>query len=454
MIRWVESDEIRLKYVQMISDLFHSRYSVYGVVFDIVRDVNNMALIQNASLYDEMVKKGQKQTFSQELSAHYILFNPGDLGIIRRIFAVMGLYPVGFYNLDLNGKSLASTLFKPLNKIALKQQPFRITVSLANQSFDNECEQHNVPKNRLDLSEKFLGLLQKFEKYSALNELDVHYFIQELQENLHKPDYDMQCCEQRPFRSSMNQIRESIMIRSTSLACLNLPKVIEELKHFDLYAIDDLDGPSDRKHPLLFNKMNINLRSKHPDHQKSDSDNQNIPVFTIQLEQRGLALTAKGHQFFKSILSNLKSRLEPRTRLSLVQKRKLMNQVFKRFPDSSYSLYRKGLAYFTFSVNPEIEIIDDRYWTEEDLPRLIRSKRILLTPLIFEDIYSSYSVHASSSFDFVEEKKSFEAYLGTCIHDEMRYYVLCQEQSLQTCLAILNSKVILDMAFHESSALR
>ena len=51
-----------------------------------------------------------------------------ELVAIRRVFAVMGMYPVGYYDLSVAGIPVHSTAFQPIK--ALRRSPFRVFTSL------------------------------------------------------------------------------------------------------------------------------------------------------------------------------------------------------------------------------------------------------------------------------------------------------------------------------------
>ncbi len=53
------------------------------------------------------------------------------LSMMRRVFAVMGMFPVGYYDLSEAGVPVHSTAFRPVGDAALKRNPFRVFTSLA-----------------------------------------------------------------------------------------------------------------------------------------------------------------------------------------------------------------------------------------------------------------------------------------------------------------------------------
>lgn len=50
--------------------------------------------------------------------------------MLRQVFAIMGMYPVGYYDLSQAGVPVHSTAFRPLEDEALHTKPFRLFTSL------------------------------------------------------------------------------------------------------------------------------------------------------------------------------------------------------------------------------------------------------------------------------------------------------------------------------------
>ena len=58
------------------------------------------------------------------------LGTPEELSTIRRLFMVMGMVPVGYYDLSVSGIPVHSTAFRPTSEEALRRNPFRVFTSL------------------------------------------------------------------------------------------------------------------------------------------------------------------------------------------------------------------------------------------------------------------------------------------------------------------------------------
>lgn len=65
---------------------------------------------------------------------------PEELYNIRRLFAVMGMHPVGYYDLSAAGVPVHSTAFRSLDDYSLNQSPFRVFTSLLRLELLNDKE--------------------------------------------------------------------------------------------------------------------------------------------------------------------------------------------------------------------------------------------------------------------------------------------------------------------------
>ncbi|MDK7084225.1 DUF1338 family protein, partial [Pseudoglutamicibacter cumminsii] len=53
-----------------------------------------------------------------------------ELATLRRMFAIMGMYPVSYYDLSQAGVPVHSTAFRPIDAASLARNPFRVFTSL------------------------------------------------------------------------------------------------------------------------------------------------------------------------------------------------------------------------------------------------------------------------------------------------------------------------------------
>lgn len=55
---------------------------------------------------------------------------PDELRMLKRLFALMGMFPVGYYDLSTSGLPVHATAFRPIKQESLDKNPFRLFTSL------------------------------------------------------------------------------------------------------------------------------------------------------------------------------------------------------------------------------------------------------------------------------------------------------------------------------------
>lgn len=124
----IPSSQIRAQFSRALSDMYRAEVPKYGALVDLVSDVNANVL---ASLDSDpsgiAMPDGRIEV---ERHGAIRVGTPTELGMIRRLFAVMGMFPVGYYDLAAAGVPVHSTAFRPLDAAGLAENPFRVFTSL------------------------------------------------------------------------------------------------------------------------------------------------------------------------------------------------------------------------------------------------------------------------------------------------------------------------------------
>ncbi len=110
-----------------MSDMYKKEVPLYGDLLDIVRDINREYMEQHPGLEDEL---GNLDRVSEERHGAIRLGKPEELAMMARLFEVMGMYPVGYYDLSVANLPVHSTAFRPVDKEELAKNPFRVFTSL------------------------------------------------------------------------------------------------------------------------------------------------------------------------------------------------------------------------------------------------------------------------------------------------------------------------------------
>jgi uncharacterized glyoxalase superfamily metalloenzyme YdcJ len=129
-MKHVNPDDIRTLFSRAMSDMYRAEAPQYGALLELVADVNDETLRRDPDLKASLERAGELDRLSVERHGAIRLGTAQELVAIRRVFAVMGMHPVGHYDLSVAGIPVHSTAFRPINDEALRRNPFRVFTSL------------------------------------------------------------------------------------------------------------------------------------------------------------------------------------------------------------------------------------------------------------------------------------------------------------------------------------
>ena len=115
----LSSDEIRAAFSAALSDMYRREVPAYGTLLALVAQVNEATLAASPELRARLEKTDSLDRISEERHGAIRVGTPGELATMRRIFAVMGMHPVGYYDLSDAGVPVHSTAFRPVDAAAL-----------------------------------------------------------------------------------------------------------------------------------------------------------------------------------------------------------------------------------------------------------------------------------------------------------------------------------------------
>ncbi|MBV2185725.1 MAG: VOC family protein, partial [Rhizobium sp.] len=128
--RFIPSDEIRSMFSAAMSAMYRTEVPAYGTLMDLVAKVNAETLGADPKLRERLEETDSLDRITEERHGAIRLGTPAELAMMRRLFAVMGMYPVGYYDLSTAGVPVHSTAFRPVGEASLKKNPFRVFTSL------------------------------------------------------------------------------------------------------------------------------------------------------------------------------------------------------------------------------------------------------------------------------------------------------------------------------------
>jgi hypothetical protein len=111
-----DPDSLRTKFSHALSEMYKKEVPLYADLIDIINEVDDKVLQARRTLSPNSSEVIQELPSRHRLERHGAirLGTVHELRTIRRLFAVLGMHPVGYYDLSVVGFPLHATAFRPL----------------------------------------------------------------------------------------------------------------------------------------------------------------------------------------------------------------------------------------------------------------------------------------------------------------------------------------------------
>jgi len=126
----ISHHEIRDRFSKAMSAMYQAEVPQYETLLELVAQVNRETLERDPGLAARLEAHDELNRLSVERHGAIRVGTAEELTMLRRLFAVMGMYPVGYYDLSEAGVPVHSTAFRPIDDAALARNPFRVFTSL------------------------------------------------------------------------------------------------------------------------------------------------------------------------------------------------------------------------------------------------------------------------------------------------------------------------------------
>src|ERR1700712_1262575 len=121
---------LRARFAEILSGLYGREVPAYTTLLDVSRAVNADVA---AALGADAERLGSLDRVTAERHGAIRVGTPAEMGQVARIFAALGMYPTGFYDLrdaSASAVPVVSTAFRPIDAEELARNPFRVFTSL------------------------------------------------------------------------------------------------------------------------------------------------------------------------------------------------------------------------------------------------------------------------------------------------------------------------------------
>ncbi|RKL05247.1 Uncharacterized protein YdcJ [Fusarium oxysporum] len=347
-------DVLRTKFSLALSEMYRQEVPLYGDLIKIVRDVDTAVLRaegqkpEDLPLRNHLERHGAIRLGSEE-----------ELQVIKRLFAIFGMHPVGYYDLQVVNFPLHVTAFRPITEESLAKNPFRVFTSvlrkdLLSPTIRDIVEQ--VLSKRNLFSARLLDIIHQFENggtFLTASEADelitesLKVFKWHSRSMVTIEDYN-KLKQEHPLVADIVCF-PSAHINHLTPRTLDIEYVQKEMIRRNLPAKERIEGPPIRRCPILLRQTSFKALDELVNFPTSTGDA--VPgTHTArfgEVEQRGAAVTRKGRDLYDELLNTASEQSSGSSRITLDEA--LVN-AFRAYPDTWRELQEKGLVYF-------------RYWT-------------------------------------------------------------------------------------------
>lgn len=460
---FVHADDLRTAFAAAMSQMYKEEVPLYGDLVRVVSEVNKQVLSSNS-----------KEPPTADRLEHLILERHGairlgtarELGTVRRIFTLMSMHPVGYYDLSVAGLPMHATCFRPITESSLARNPFRIFTTLLRPDLIQSEVAKDLASRLLSerniFSQELMQILDNAEHQD--NRLDFEQseiFIREALQTFRwapaaastHAEYQL-LKEEHPILADIACFKTA-HINHLTPRTLNIGRAQQAMLSEHMAVKERIEGPPPRQYPILLRqtsflamKERVQFRSR--DHQAAELIDGTHRARFGEIEERGAAVTPAGRALYDKLLQEASDSARG---LSAEEADRAFEIAFQKFPDTWDGLWKNGLAYFKYrwTGKPcDLTVIKTGQSSNEELlDGLLIAGVIETVPITYEDflpfsaagIFQSNLGHGSGlqqgSVGGLSDLIGLEAALGCSVVDADSLYSVAQQQSLISCLGKL-----------------
>ncbi len=444
MANTITADEIRENFSQAMSAMYQQEVPQYGTLLELVADVNLAVLEHNPELHEQLANADELSRLNVERHGAIRVGTAEELATLRRMFAIMGMFPVSYYDLSQAGVPVHSTAFRPVDDAALARNPFRIFTSLLRLELiaNVELRQHAaaILARRDIFTPRCRELIALHEEQGHFSPAQAREFVREALEtfrwhshatvdadtyhalhNEHRLIADVVCFPGCHINHLTPRTLDIDRVQALMPGCGIVPKAL-------------IEGPPRREVPILLRQTSFKALEEPVifagEHQGTHS------ARFGEIEQRGIALTPKGRALYDRLLN------EAGVGKDNLNHQRHLQEVFSQFPDSEFLLRQQGLAWFRYRLTPAGEAHRHAFGPGDDPQPLIERGWVVAQPIIYEDFLpvSAAGIFQSNLGNEIQarshgnaSREAFETALGCVVLDEFALYQQAEERSKRRC---------------------
>jgi uncharacterized glyoxalase superfamily metalloenzyme YdcJ len=445
---YLSKNEIRARFCRAMSAMYKAEVPLYGALVELVEKVNADVIAADPALKARLEKLDNLARISEERHGAIRLGKPEELFTIRRLFAVMGMEPVGYYDLSVAGIPVHSTAFRPTQGEALKRSPFRVFTSLlrleAIADAGLRAEAEAILARRDIFTPRVRALIEKSEAQGGLSEADGEAFIAEAIETFRwHADATVSEATYQKLHDSHRLIADVVSfagphINHLTPRTLDIDAVQAQMAAHNITPKAVIEGPPPRACPILLRQTSFKALEE-PIAFVGNGGDRVLGRHTArfgEIEQRGVALTREGRALYDILLDKARGLAQPKADGSnAAQYMAALADVFAPMPDSHEALRAQGLAFYHYFLTDKGEASGP---VGGDIEDWIAKGLVGFDAIVYEDFLpvSAAGIFQSNLGDNAagegldkSNKTAFETALGAPVADEFTLYEALEKNS-------------------------
>lgn len=448
---FVSSNDIRTRFSRAMSDMYRKEVPQYGTLVELVADVNAQALQADPQLHAQLARTGELERLDVERHGAIRVGTAQELSTLRRLFAIMGMEAVGYYDLSVAGVPVHSTAFRPVKDEDLLANPFRVFTSLLRLELIQDpalrAQAQEILARRNIFTPRLLELIAQAERDGGLNDADADSFVQEALETFRwHSEATVDAATYTALQQAHRLIADVVCFKGPHINHLT-PRTLDidaaqaGMPARGMDAKDVVEGPPRRNCPILLRQTSFKALKESI--RFTDTQGEALGAHTArfgEIEQRGVALTRKGRALYDTLLAQVRSMDNAGSAASDYTER--LQAAFAQFPDDHTTLRQLGLAFYRYSISGPAS----NNHAGADLETLIAQGVVQAEPITYEDFLpvsaagifqSNLGGDEQKHYQANAAQQAFEAALGGSVHDEIALYEAAQQRSLhKVCEAL------------------
>ncbi|TDS75350.1 VOC family protein [Comamonas sp. JUb58] len=441
MTQFVHPDEVRSRFSRAMSDMYRDEVPQYGNLMELVAQVNGEVLKAQPALANAMAQADELDRLDVERHGAIRVGTKEELSTLRRLFAVMGMEAVGYYDLSVAGVPVHSTAFRPVLGSSLNRNPFRVFTSLLRLDLLADealrAQSAAILARRQIFTERALALIAQCEAAGGLTDAQADEFVREALETFRwHSEATVDAATYDKLHKAHRLVADVVCFKGPHINHLT-PRTLDidaaqlGMPAHGMDAKDVVEGPPRRACPILLRQTSFKALQERVNFPGSDDQGTHTARFG-EIEQRGVALTRKGRALYDSLLANVRSMGNAGSASANYQDR--LESSFAAFPDSHDAMRQQGLAFYRYVLQ---QPVGD---ASADIETLIADGVVRAEPIVYEDFLpvsaagifqSNLGGEEQKHYEANQAQQAFEADLGAQVHDEIALYQAMQDASLQ-----------------------